>query len=67
MKNLKCLDCHSGAGTRAQNSPISNATWPLDHRLFVANAADTIRRLRNHACLAIWCGGNEQARALPLM
>ena len=27
------------------------------------NAADTIRRLRNHACLAIWCGGNEQARA----
>jgi len=48
---------------RAQDSPVSNASWPLDHRLFIASAADTIRRLRNHACLAIWCGGNEQARA----
>ncbi|KAK9831543.1 hypothetical protein WJX81_007476 [Elliptochloris bilobata] len=57
-------DTHGRGNTT--NSPISNASWPLDHRLFVASAADTIRRLRNHACLALWCGGNEQVPAPDL-
>lgn len=33
--------------------------YPDDHGLFLASAADQIRMLRNHASLAIWCGGNE--------
>lgn len=36
-----------------------NASWPLDHKLFLDCAKDTILRLRNHPSLAIWCGGNE--------
>ena len=43
-----------------QDSPISKHSWPLDHDLFTRSAADTVRRLRNHACIALWCGGNEQ-------
>ena len=27
--------------------------------MFIANARDTIRRLRNHPSLLLWCGGNE--------
>ena len=46
-----------------QDSPISKQSWPLDHNLFIRSAADTIRRLRNHACIALWCGGNEQMPA----
>ena len=26
---------------------------------FKANARDKVRRLRNHACIALWCGANE--------
>ncbi|MGI4865826.1 MAG: glycoside hydrolase family 2 protein [Janthinobacterium lividum] len=33
--------------------------YPNDHRLFVASAADQIKLVRNHASLAMWCGGNE--------
>ncbi len=29
--------------------------------MFIANARDTIRRLRNHPSLLLWCGGNEIA------
>ncbi len=43
-----------------QDSPVSDPSWPLDHGLYIASAADTIRRLRSHACIALWCGGNEQ-------
>ncbi|HTV41483.1 MAG TPA: glycoside hydrolase family 2 TIM barrel-domain containing protein [Candidatus Sulfotelmatobacter sp.] len=32
---------------------------PYDHKLFLANVADTIRRYRNHPCIAIWCAMNE--------
>ncbi len=45
---------------------MSDPKWPLDHELFTASAADTIRRLRCHACLALWCGGNEQRPAPDL-
>ena len=33
--------------------------YPDDHRLFVTSAADQIKLIRNHASLALWCGGNE--------
>lgn len=45
---------------------MSDASWPLDHGLYVASAADTVRRLRSHACIALWCGGNEQVPAPDL-
>lgn len=33
--------------------------YPDDHALFLASAADQIKMVRNHASLAVWCGGNE--------
>ncbi len=33
--------------------------YPDDHRLFLRSAEDQIKMVRNHASLAIWCGGNE--------
>ncbi|MFT4033191.1 MAG: glycoside hydrolase family 2 TIM barrel-domain containing protein [Siphonobacter sp.] len=33
--------------------------YPDDHSLFLESAADQIKMIRNHASLAIWCGGNE--------
>jgi mannosylglycoprotein endo-beta-mannosidase len=38
----------------------SDPDWPLDHDLFLTCAYDTVKLLRNHASLALWCGGNEQ-------
>jgi len=32
---------------------------PTDHEMFIANARDKIRRIRNHPSLAIYCGRNE--------
>ncbi|EFJ38871.1 hypothetical protein SELMODRAFT_164536 [Selaginella moellendorffii] len=40
--------------------PPSDASWPLDHALFLKCARDTVKLLRNHASLALWVGGNEQ-------
>lgn len=33
--------------------------YPDDHSLFLESAADQVKMIRNHASLAIWCGGNE--------
>jgi len=33
--------------------------YPDDHTLFLRSAEDQIKMVRNHASLAIWCGGNE--------
>jgi mannosylglycoprotein endo-beta-mannosidase len=33
--------------------------YPDDHGLFLRSAVDQIKMVRNHASLAIWCGGNE--------
>ena len=33
--------------------------WPDDQAAYLANAEDTILRLRPHASLMLWCGGNE--------
>lgn len=32
---------------------------PLDHKLFLDNAEDIVRRFRNHPSIAIWCPRNE--------
>lgn len=33
--------------------------YPDDHGLFLRSAEDQIKMIRNHASLAMWCGGNE--------
>jgi mannosylglycoprotein endo-beta-mannosidase len=33
--------------------------YPDDHNLFLRSAEDQIKMVRNHASLAMWCGGNE--------
>ncbi len=33
--------------------------YPDDHDLYIESAADQIKLIRNHASLAMWCGGNE--------
>jgi hypothetical protein len=33
--------------------------YPDDHALFLRSVEDQIKMVRNHASLAIWCGGNE--------
>lgn len=33
--------------------------YPDDHSLFLTSAVDQIKMVRNHASLAMWCGGNE--------
>ncbi|KAK9808441.1 hypothetical protein WJX73_006050 [Symbiochloris irregularis] len=57
-------DCQ-GRGATA-DSPVSDQNWPDDHRLWLQCAADTITRVRNHPCIALWCGGNEQVPCPPL-
>lgn len=45
-----------------QDFMFACSTYPADDK-FLANirqeAVDNVRRLRNHACLALWCGNNE--------
>ncbi len=45
-----------------QDAPFASAMYPGD-AAFVANvraeAEENVRRLRGHASLALWCGGNE--------
>lgn len=39
------------------------STYPVNNQEFLRNVEqetrDTIRRIRHHACLALWCGNNE--------
>lgn len=32
---------------------------PLDEGMFLANALDYVKRIRNHPCIALYCGRNE--------
>jgi hypothetical protein len=36
-----------------------SADWPLEAHVFLDNVANTIYRIRNHASLLVWTGGNE--------
>jgi mannosylglycoprotein endo-beta-mannosidase len=38
---------------------LTRRKYPDDHNLFLESLEDQIKMLRNHASLAIWCGGNE--------
>jgi mannosylglycoprotein endo-beta-mannosidase len=33
--------------------------YPDDHKLYLTSLIDQVKLVRNHASLAIWCGGNE--------
>lgn len=37
----------------------SKTDWPLEPDVFVKNVVSTIYRIRNHASLLVWTGGNE--------
>jgi len=51
-----------------QDFMFSCATYPTFDDDFMGNVArealDNIRRLRHHACLALWCGNNELEQGL---
>lgn len=34
-------------------------SFPLDHQLYLRAVEDTVRRLRGHPSILLWCGGNE--------
>jgi exo-1,4-beta-D-glucosaminidase len=40
--------------------------WPLEGRVFIANAINTAKRLRNHPSLLTWTAGNEGFPRLEL-
>ncbi len=46
-----------------QDCMFACSKYPYEDRAFVENVraelADNVRRLRHHACLALWCGNNE--------
>ena len=44
----------------------SHPNLPNDVAAFNANAVEKIKRLRNHACIALWCGDNEGYPMAPL-
>ena len=51
-----------------QDFAFACATYPSFDRAWMgsvrAEAADNVRRLRHHACLALWCGNNEIEQGL---
>ncbi len=40
--------------------------WPLQGTIFINNVVSTIYRIRNHASLLVWTGGNEGHARKPL-
>lgn len=40
---------------------------PSDSAMFITNSIDKYKRLRNRACLAVWCGENEAVPPASLM
>lgn len=44
----------------------SHKNLPDDVQAFNNNAIEKIKRLRNHACIAVWCGENEGYPLAPL-
>ena len=52
-----------------QDFMFACGTYPARDADFMANviaeARDNIKRLRHHACIALWCGNNEIEQGLP--
>ncbi|MEP6987755.1 MAG: glycoside hydrolase family 2 protein, partial [Chloroflexota bacterium] len=52
-----------------QDFMFACGTYPSRDADFMANvkaeAEDNIRRLRHHACMALWCGNNEIEQGMP--
>lgn len=52
-----------------QDFMFACGTYPSFDAEFMANvkaeAQDNVRRLRHHACMALWCGNNEIEQGLP--
>lgn len=44
----------------------ANPTLPADIYAFNANVVEKIKRYRNYACIAMWCGNNEGVPQPPL-
>lgn len=44
----------------------SNPNLPYDLTVFNHNMIEKIKRLRNHPCIAVWCGDNEATPQPPL-
>jgi hypothetical protein len=44
----------------------SGGSLPSDINVFRANTIEKIKQVRNHACVALWCGENEGDPAPPL-
>lgn len=44
----------------------SNPNLPYDIHVFNFNMVEKIKRLRNHPCIAVWCGDNESNPQPPL-
>jgi len=44
----------------------SHPNLPTDIFAFNRNAVEKIKRLRNHPCIAVWCGDNEGVPVAPL-
>lgn len=44
----------------------SNPNLPNDLTTFHSNVVEKIKRLRNHPCIAVWCGDNEARPQAPL-
>ncbi len=44
---------------RKKDDQWTRRQYPDDHALSLLSMADMIKMVRNHASLAIWCGGNE--------
>ncbi len=45
---------------------LNGWTVPEDTEMFMANVDDKVKRLRNRACIAVWCGENEAVPPAPL-
>ncbi|WP_321335262.1 discoidin domain-containing protein [uncultured Bacteroides sp.] len=44
----------------------SNSNLPYDLNVFNNNMIEKIKRVRNHPCIAVWCGDNESNPQPPL-